>query len=108
MTDLDLDCAAAATEVLTRGQDEGLAMAALQSALAMEACALTSLADHVAGEQPRRKPRRSRTIRAVYDADGVAIGTEDVEPVADIGPTPEAAPEPSAMFADVFGSIEDM
>jgi len=30
------------------------------------------------------------TIRAVYDADGVAIGTEDVEPVADIGPTPES------------------
>ena len=62
--------------------------------------------------RPAGKPqRRKRTIRAIYDDDGVAIGTEDIPDevpagtdVVDVPPI-EEEPAPGR-FANVFGSIE--
>src|SRR5260370_25291552 len=68
----DLDCDAAATELLNRGRDEALAIAHLRSTLpAMRAIAtaLSLLADRRVGT-----PRRHRTIRVVYDDDGTRSG----------------------------------
>jgi hypothetical protein len=116
MIDLDDDCQAVAAELVNRGRDEELVIASLQSSLPVMqavAAALTALADRRA-DKPRR---RSRTIRAVYDDDGVAIGTEDVEPAPaaegveatpriEGEPAPRPEPAPSGGFADLFGSIE--
>jgi hypothetical protein len=78
MIDLADDCAAAATELINRGRDEALLIATLRQQLVVNqaiAAAIFGIREQRAG-----KPRRNRTIRVVYDDDGVAIGTEDVEP----------------------------
>jgi hypothetical protein len=107
MTDLDLDCAAAAMELLNPGRDEALAMAALRQSITVEAAVISALADRRAD-----KPRRNRTIRVVYDDDGVAIGTEDVGSAPAAESVGEAAPESATpaggLFADVFGSVDGL
>lgn len=112
MADLDIDCAAAAAELLNRDRDEALAMAALRSQLLVNQAIAAAIFG--IGEQRAGKPRRNRSIRVVYDDDGVAIGTEDIDPP----PAPaakgvvEAAPEPATpaggLFADVFGSVDGL
>jgi hypothetical protein len=56
--------------------------------------------------RPRQK--RLRRFRMSRDENGNLVGEEldpvGAAPVADAWPTPEAAPEPSGMFAGVFGS----
>src|SRR5258706_318663 len=62
--DLDLDCSAAATDVLNRARDEELLIASLESSLKVSqavAAALTAMADERAGE-PSRKARRIRLV----------------------------------------------
>jgi hypothetical protein len=110
----DLDCAAAAAELMDRAREEELVIASLQSSLPVMqavAAALTALADRTA-DKPRR---RSRTIRIARDDDG-AMSAEDVEPVpaADgVEEAPAAAitekepAMPAGPFSDVFGTIGD-
>jgi hypothetical protein len=115
MDNLDLGREQAAEQVLNRGRDEKIAIAHLRSTLpSMQAIATapSMMADQRAG-----KPRRNCTIRVVYDDDGTAIGTEDVEPALvgtrvqeapRIEEEPALRPEPApGGFADVFGSTEE-
>lgn len=116
MIDFDADCADAAAAVLKRGQDDELIAAHLRETLPSMQAVATAVS-RVAGEQPRRKPRRSRTIRIRREDDGAMVA-EDIEPapvVADVGEAPaieiegEQAPQPEPApggFADIFGSLE--
>jgi hypothetical protein len=109
----DLDCSAAAEGIVTRTRNDELTIATLQSSLKITqaaAAAIAAMADRVAGK-PSRTPR-NRTIRVVYDDDGVAIGTEDVAPApaaADVGEpvVPEPAAPDGKLWGNVFGSIAE-
>lgn len=106
--DLDLDCSAAATDVLNRARDEELLIASLESSLKVSqavAAALTAMADERAGE-PSRKARRIRLVHDDSDGEMMATDADDVEE-----PAPAAADveqpvpaTPAGLFSDVFGN----
>jgi hypothetical protein len=126
MIDFDADCADAAAAVLKRGQDDELIAAHLRETLPSMQAVATAVS-RVAGEQPRRKPRRNRSIRLRRDDEGVLVA-EDITPApgpsieeaskpadADVGEAPAIeidggqAPHPEPTpggFADIFGSLE--
>jgi hypothetical protein len=96
----DLDCAAAAAELINRGRDEALAMAALRSTLAANqavAAALTALADRTA-DKPRR---RNRTLRLTHDSDGEPV-------VEDVTDQPEPTDGNSAEAPSIEGQAPAM
>jgi len=84
--DLDLDCSAAATDVLNRARDEELLIASLESSLKVSqavAAALTAMADERAGE-PSRKARRIRLVHDDSDGEMMAMDADDVEAPAPV------------------------
>jgi len=103
----DLDCSAAASELVQRSEDEAaLVQAVIDSTrttqLGMQAAALAvaAIADRLTASPPRT--RGDRTIKIVRDEDG-AMAAEDTTGKPASEPAP-AAPR-DMRWDDMFGSI---
>ncbi len=103
MTDFDLDCAAAADELVNRGRNHERTMAVVKSALSAEARILSALVDrHNAGEVATGAEYE---LAPVNEDDGEAPSTGASAPVATL---PKEEADPARAFRDIFGSIEGL